>query len=51
LTVPEIDTTNAVAVFLLLLGTLAAVRAAMPTRAVAAKKVDADPDSDQAESR
>jgi hypothetical protein len=45
--VPEVDTTNAVAVFLLLIGMLAAVRAAMPTRG-AAESADDDRDSDQA---
>ena len=44
---PEIDTTNAIAVFLLLIGMLAAVRAAMHTR-TRAENANEDPDSDQA---
>jgi hypothetical protein len=42
LIVPEIDTTNALAVLLLLIGMFAAVRAAMRTRTGAAEKADDD---------
>jgi hypothetical protein len=48
LIVPNIDTTIAVAVFLLFIGMLAAVRAAMPSRARSAENSDKDPNSDQA---